>query len=412
MPKVNENTIKELDQIRKMYTHFFLYSSFIKEKLCAELGIKGRTYDKRLKILKNIVDDEHISENYMLGNNKIIGISYDKYQMMKNPFLSVYKQKAYKNDTTIKRYSNILKILKDSKPLSVNEICEELYKKEKGDSSIKKDTVNKYLRSLEEGGLIKKVGKKYALANDVLSEFDSKELEKIYQAVSFYANVFPLHSQGHFILEHIENRNKSNKLYGNIIFQKIFLSDMLNDEVYLTLSTAIKEKVKVSFVDNETVSVIPVKIFKDDYNRERLLAKKDDRYVSYKLSKIMQLKKTTDTYDNELYCDIVGKSFSMTRIDMVSDLNETVLVEVDFKIFEDKEFYILERLEREKKQGKIQKISNKYWKYSIEVLEPIEMIPWLRSFGEFAKVIQSDKHDLKEKISKNWEEAFGNYGII
>ena len=49
------------------------------------------------------------------------------------------------------------------------------------------------------------------------------------------------------------------------------------------------------------------------------------------------------------------------------------------------------------------------YRYEIEVGDPTEMIPWIRSFGERAKVISSGDYKIEEQIKANWKKAVEKY---
>lgn len=52
------------------------------------------------------------------------------------------------------------------------------------------------------------------------------------------------------------------------------------------------------------------------------------------------------------------------------------------------------------------------YEYKIKVRDPDEMIPWIRSFGERAKVISSEGRNTRETIANDWKKAVMNYESI
>ena len=77
-------------------------------------------------------------------------------------------------------------------------------------------------------------------------------------------------------------------------------------------------------------------------------------------------------------------------------------VEIDFRITKKSERHIFERLKAEKNFGQIEKISEQHMIFRVEVLDPYELIPWIRSFGCYAQVQPSKEHDLAKKMQSNF----------
>ena len=86
-----------------------------------------------------------------------------------------------------------------------------------------------------------------------------------------------------------------------------------------------------------------------------------------------------------------------------------ITVEIDFYFSEISQVHILNRLKKEQKWGVLQRLANDHYLFSIDVLDPNELIPWIRSFANFAKVRPAPQHQLFEKIAQDWQEAFNNY---
>jgi hypothetical protein len=50
--------------------------------------------------------------------------------------------------------------------------------------------------------------------------------------------------------------------------------------------------------------------------------------------------------------------------------------------------------------------------YTIDVSDYRELIPWVRSFGEHVRVMESNSHDLALLIKQDWEDMVKLYGDI
>lgn len=72
----------------------------------------------------------------------------------------------------------------------------------------------------------------------------------------------------------------------------------------------------------------------------------------------------------------------------------------------------LDRLKRTMHNGKITELGDGKITFSVNVQSELELVPWIRSFGEFAVVDQYTNTELANKIKSDWKEAMQQYGII
>lgn len=57
-----------------------------------------------------------------------------------------------------------------------------------------------------------------------------------------------------------------------------------------------------------------------------------------------------------------------------------------------RERYVLKRLLREKRNGKVEQLDEQTWRYTADVFEPMEMLPWLRTFiGRIKRLSCTDR---------------------
>lgn len=109
----------------------------------------------------------------------------------------------------------------------------------------------------------------------------------------------------------------------------------------------------------------------------------------------------------------------MTRLHLVKNpiTAKPKLVEIDFHPKPGQRQidgipFLWQRLQEEKRQGKVTKLAPDHYFFSISVTEPREMIPWIRSFGAEAKVRPSEHHDLIEILQRHRKEMAEIYGLI
>ena len=125
--------------------------------------------------------------------------------------------------------------------------------------------------------------------------------------------------------------------------------------------------------------------------------------------------------------DLKYDNYSKYRIDKISSCKvgekaqnideklqkerKKVKVEIDFYIDENKEEYIIRRIEKEG-NGEFERLEQNHFLYKEDVEDYMTLLPWIRSFGTIAKVRESDQHNLRKKLQDEYEELLKLYGEI
>ena len=69
-------------------------------------------------------------------------------------------------------------------------------------------------------------------------------------------------------------------------------------------------------------------------------------------------------------------------------------------------------MKREGHNAQIQKLLDGIYEYRIVLRDPKEIIPWVRSFGERAKVVSSGSFEIEKTIAADWEKAANKYEAL
>lgn len=91
---------------------------------------------------------------------------------------------------------------------------------------------------------------------------------------------------------------------------------------------------------------------------------------------------------------------------------EDRLEHVEFTVkVEDNEEYIIKRLEREKRVGTVEKIDENTYRFSADVYDSSEMIPWIRTF--ICRIVQMNfsNRTQENKFKEDLDEMYRMYGI-
>ena len=73
------------------------------------------------------------------------------------------------------------------------------------------------------------------------------------------------------------------------------------------------------------------------------------------------------------------------------------------------EEYIIQRLEREKRNGKVEKIAEGEYKYSADVYDSLEMLPWIRTFIGRIISLKCSNAMLKQRFNDDIRLVAGLY---
>lgn len=420
--------IKNYSTIRTILKYIAIYGCYEKEQMMDQCNISSRKYDNETRRCRLFCNKNNYLE---IKNNrkKIIALKYDRYQDTENFLVNSYKTKTFtKKD--IHLHFLILQILSDKiNPISIEEILEQTCLI---DEQLDTSSLRLKLNEMSECGFVEKINEGnyvfYKLAQDLFEGFTTSEIIEIYDAISFYNKISPISVSGKFfqdtILAYLQFERKDEYQGKDIfIFKNNYLYKIVDDHVVQIISNAYNQKnmISVELISNKNnyYDVIPIKIISDyQYGRRYLFG--------YNLS----LKKPVFfRIDNIENVEILEEKFDVNKYDYLekflehswcatlpSDLDEneevhTIKVEIDC-YFNENENYILDRLKREKRWGRLSELSEGHWLFNIHVNDPIEMIPWIRSFGEHLRVRSSNNHNLGERINENWKEALKKYGVI
>ncbi len=273
--------------------------------------------------------------------------------------------------------------------------------------------------------------------------FSQEQWEKLHEALSFLKNQGQFHSLCYLCQENVEENIEKmditplSPLEYPFAYKRHFPHSMLEEDIALTMLQAWEERVLLQFRFQEvgeemrTYKVAPLQIVVNS-GRRHLFAfdMEKNQPISVPLWRLEKVEKrdgkkkkqkreafSLEDYESSLA--LLPLAWSMTRLHLVPDpLNAPVkLVEVEFRAdsfqrISDGEPWLWRRLQREKRQGTLEKISDSHYSFSVSVLEPRELIPWIRSFGAQARVKESTEHDLVGILERHRKELAKIYGLV
>lgn len=459
--KSSSMLIDHLETARKLLKDLYIYGCYTSEEYSKRLDIAKRTYDKEIARL-----DAYISGNdhgtQKKGKLVYHHLLYDRYTNDENYLYAVYKMKRYKLSHLL-LYVCGLQIIANNKEFTTAD-----FKQKLGCTlaDFDKKAIDDFLDEMELNGVLRRqrLGTKYLYLReenmlDLFSDGGSLDIEKIpkhgnamvdsdkkgeltllYYAAELFAGKSFMHAAAAYHLKETISSYlyQGNWPYENSVFiiQKHFLQEILNEELIWRLEEAIHKKKCVRVFSYKKKGKIPRPMtfepgwmmIEHMYGRQYVFGRNVDanQWIYLRLDWIQTVEIINrdivfdDANNNTKECmmGFDSKRTSPERLQAQKSwcvalgrgVDKDFLVEVDFS-YEDAP-YIRRTLEMEKQWGEIEDLDDSHCVYRIRVNDVMEMKPWLRRFGRYAKVRESSEHQLREQLEKEWRKLGEKYGII
>ena len=248
--------IKNFDKVRDYMRDFFIFGY----KTRSDFQYKSlRTYDNEKRRIESWLGDLIRFDTSKKG--KQVSISLDSGQLSANPLYMAYKSKSF-TDNDIRLHFYILDLLNKSTPLSVDEITDGIYNCYS--EYFEPQTIRLKLKEYVSEGIIfqNKCGKAlhYELSDDSAETFCSDK-SGFSNAVKFYSESAPFGVIGSYLLEQLNLKNET------FLFKHNFIVHTLEDNILMTLLTAIEENRSIEIVNfgkqkrEMLILGVPMKVF-------------------------------------------------------------------------------------------------------------------------------------------------------
>ena len=373
--------IKSFSRIREYMRQFYVYGFKRRDEYTKR---SPRSYDnERRRIESWLGDYMRFRQN---SDGRQVFLSVDSRAIPVNPLYQAFKAKSFTaGDVTFHFY--VLDLLADGAQMSLTEISNALMDRYLSAfdevEPLEESTLRKKLKEYVSLGLLtqSRRGREtvYARAEDRV------DLESWRDALEFYTEADSLGVVGSYLLDKLPPEESP---FG---FKHHYILHALDSEVLCALLTAIGEQ---RAVDLEVLSprnrsgserahtVCPLKIFVSTQSgREYLLCWHDSfrRPMFFRLDAIRSVKAGQIEKDYARYAgygEKLRQNLWGTSMNMELSLDH---IEMDIAVAPD-EGFIVDRLYREKRCGAVERVSEGVWRFSADVYDASELLPWLRTF--------------------------------
>ena len=402
--------IKNFGNIRDYISQFYIYGFKSRKEYDSK---SARSYDNERRRIESWLGDYMSFAKGADGKN--IFLSVDSRQITHNPLYKAFKAKSF-TDRDIMLHFYILDILHDGEGFSSKDIADiisaEYLPMFESIKECDESTIRKKLCEYENAGLItaEKQGKK-KLYKRSTSNIDLTDCQ---DAISFFSEADPLGVVGSYLLDKYSDTDnhfqfKHHYIMGALESEILYnLLDVMDNHSWCEIEMFSTRQQRM-----KKYSVLPLKIYVSTYNGRRYVMMWSKRYkevIFYRLDKIKSVKTLEQEEDIEKYKSYATEHEKYIWGVSASGTDHIDSVEMIIRVGEN-EGYIVNRLNREKRNGTVTELENGDWKFTTEVFDATEMIPWIRTFtGRIISIKSSNKY-VEEQIKTDIDEMYRMYGV-
>lgn len=402
--------VKNFNKIRDYLREFYVYGFQSREEYTKK---SARSYDDERRRMESWLGDYMRFRQSADGKN--VFLSIDSRITRHNPLYKAWKTKSF-TDGDITLHFILFDILHDADTaLSLNDITAAMddylcaFRSPKVfDASTVRKKLNEYI---SEGILLsEKQGKTIRYRRVPHTESLSTPI------LDFFSETTPCGVVGSYLLD------KTNAPADFFAFKHHYITSAMDSEILCALFSAMQEKrevlLKIAHRNRNEISesrVIPLRVMISVQNgRQYLMAYMPQfrRITPIRADHIVSLK----IGEPSIRFDALRKQLTemQPHIWGVSTQNHagSVTEQVTFTVqYAEHETFIHQRLEREKRCGTVEKLDAFTSRFSADVYDAAELIPWMRTFLCRITIFRFSNPKLQEQFAKDIQEMYRLYGI-
>ena len=406
--------IKNFEKIRAYMRDFYVYGFKSRDDYQKK---SARSYDDERRRLESWLG-EHMSF-VRTPEGKNVFISIDSRTIRHNPLYNAWKAKSF-TDGDITLHFILFDILHDpSVKRTVAELLQEIDTKYlagfETPMMFDESTIRKKLKEYCEAGIVmaEKEGRKVYYRRT-----DSTSISNLNDVLHYFSEVAPCGVIGSFILDKEESDTDA------FTFKHHYITGAIDSGVLAALFAAMREKRAVTITNMSRkkdmprrIRIIPLRVLISVQNgRQHLFAYLPEYnfFTSYRIDYLsnVKLEDPTPRFD-ELRAELDRMQRKMWGVSVKRNKwGNDHLEHVEFTIkVEDGEDYIVKRLEREKRIGTVEKLDEHTCRFSADVYDTSEMIPWIRTFICRIVKMNFSNRTIENQFKKDLEAMYRMYGI-
>ncbi|MDO4488895.1 MAG: WYL domain-containing protein [Eubacteriales bacterium] len=403
--------IKNFNRIRDYMREFYVFGFKSRDEYT---GKSGRSYDDERRRIESWIGDYMRFNQTPEGKN--VFISIDSRLTAHNPLYNAWKTKSF-TDGDITLHFILFDILSNPEIcLSITEIMEKM---------------DDYLscfrepRVFDESTIRKKL-KEYVSEGLLLSEKRGRNIcykragddvvldEPRFDALDYFSEVVPCGVIGSFLLD------KALEHDSHFVFKHHYITGAMDSEVLFAAFTAIREKRNVTIESTnrnrdriKEHNVTPLRVMVSvQSGRQYLMAYSPlhNKKTSFRTDNIVSVK------PEEICPNFDEREAELTKMlphiwgVSTQSAYGNHLEHVEFTVtYADDELHIRNRLEREKRCGRVEHIDKNTSRFSADVYDILEMVPWIRTFICRITELHFSNKDLEKRFRRDLRDMYAMY---
>lgn len=405
--------IKNFDNIRGYMRDFFLYGFKTREEYDRK---SARSYDNERRRIQSYLGGLISFRQTPSGKNAFI--SLEGRSVTHNPLYQAFKAKSFTNkDITL--HFLLLDILSGNS-YSLKDILRimdtEYLTAFQNPISFDESTLRKKLKEYEELGIV--VSEKSSKTVTYRRSEDEICLAEYKEAIRFFTEENPLGVIGSYLEDRMQADADEVCAEEYLAFKNHYIMNAYDAEITELILQGIHEKRLLeitSFSRGDAgvkqQTVIPYKLYVSTQGgRNYLFCMDADNLRPYSLRvDYIQKGKVGEIcaeYDRLLkVCERAGEHMWGVSC---AKYRRYEHIEMDIYVGADEPF-IVRRLEREKRCGNVFKVDEETYRFSADVLDAYEMMPWIRTFFGRIKAIRCDNEDVKNQLKIDMVKMLKQY---
>lgn len=402
--------IKNFGRIREYMREFYVFGFKSREEFSRK---SARSYDDEKRRIESWLGD------YMrftqTAEGKTVFLSIDSRAALHNPLYKSWKSRSF-TDGDITLHFILFDILSSpDTQLTITEImdtiCTDYLTLFEQPMSLDESTLRKKLKEYVDEGLLVtgRSGKQitYRRAGDT-------DLSKHTNLLDFFSEMAPCGVIGSFLLDKGRHEDEI------FTFKHHYITQALDSEVLCDLFISMREKREIE-IDNRSrtghesrILVVPLRIFISAQTGRQYLLCLDRRQKKMRVCRVDYLENVLPGEPCPDF-DALREKLEHMREHMWGvmtrkDAAKTERVSFDIHV-EAEEGYIINRLEREKRSGTVERVDAHTYRFTADVYDATELVPWIRTFlCRIEKIHFSDRR-LEAQFRSDLNAMVDMYGV-
>ena len=402
--------IKNFDRIRDYMREFYLYGFKSRNEYTKK---SARSYDDERRRVESWLGDYMSFRQTPEGKN--VFLSIDSRASQHNPLYAAWKTKSF-TDGDITLHFILFDLLHDPETaLTINELndgIDEYLSEFREPKLFDESTIRKKLKEYIEEGIILREKRGKTMYYRRAADFPLPGTELL----DFFSEAAPCGVIGSFLLD------KTAPHEDPFAFKHHYITSAMDSEITCALLTGITEKRTLTMrvigrKSGQTTEreAVPLRLrISVQSGRQYLLVfvPRLNRIESIRTDNILSIQQGEPCEQFDLYRERLNRMLPHLWGISMPQSEDQPLEHIAFTVeYTDQEMHIPKRLEREKRCGTVETVSDHSSRFSADVYDAMEMLPWVRTFICRITQFECSNQGVDARFREDLKRMYRTYGL-